>query len=146
MPQAGGGGTLESVAEETSPHPHTPAQDHPETLLETLQQSPKDEGLRERAARALALAERHAEAVATLLAGLHNLTAHVRKDALPCLCKRCLVAEQGQAEVRGAPFLRGFTVASGRVLFFWMPADLRGKEAHVADSVRSALARKLRRR
>lgn len=116
------------------------------TQLAELQDRPQDERLRERAARALAQAGRHAEAAATLLAGLRNLTAHSRKDPLPCQCKKCLVPHQGQAEARGAPFLRGFTAASGRVLFYWLPADLRGKEAAVSDAVRAGMRKRLKAR
>src|SRR5437763_13480644 len=108
-------------------------------LLAALRKDPNDEPLRERAAHALDLEGKPAEAVALLGQALRNLTAHEKKTPLPCLCKKCLVPATVAAQADGATFRRDFAVAQGRVLFYWVPEEVEASRAEVARSVGSAL-------
>ena len=107
-------------------------------LLDKVGREPADLALRERAARALARAGRTEESVKVLTSTLRNLTAH-EAQALPCLCKRCLDPKQAQAENGGAAYYREFAVAEGRVLFFWVPVELKRRAKGVASSVQTTL-------
>jgi len=115
------------------------------TLLTELESKPTDLAPRERAARALQAAGEEAEAIALLTAHLRNLTAH-EPPPLPCMCKRCLDPVRTSAEAFGFHFTREFAVAEGRVLFYWMPAELKKRSRGVCRSVQSALEDKLRKK
>lgn len=112
-----------------------------EELEEQLAANPKDEGLRARVATALTDLGRHADAAATLAAGLKNLTAH-DGPTLPCLCRRCLQPDRISAEAEGMQFRRRFAVARGRVLWYWVPIEFADDES-LARSVVARLDARL---
>jgi hypothetical protein len=112
-------------------------------LLEELGRKPDDLALREQATRALQRAGREAEAISLLTGHLRNLTGH-EPPPLPCLCRKCIDPERTTTEALGFTFDREFSVAEGRVLFYWVPREVRGRRAAVRRSVESALADKLR--
>ena len=115
-----------------------------DVLLQQLDSADDDARLRERAARALIEAGRPGEAVALLRARLAHFNAH-EPGVLPCLCRRCLDDDDEQtATAYGTDFTRDFTVAEGRVLFFWRPADLDAQAARVRRSVNVGLRARLR--
>ena len=114
-----------------------------DTLLRELAVSVDEPGLRERAARALMRENRHAEAIAVLRTKLAHFNAH-EPGALPCLCRRCLRPDEARTTLQGTEFIRDFTVASGRVLFFWLPADLLDQAQQVERSVNAELRSRLR--
>ncbi len=110
-----------------------------DTLLAALRAEAKNDALRERTARALEREGRHAEAVQTLVGAYVILNAHGR-GALPCLCKRCLVADAARVELAGGEkYRREFVVAERRALFFWVPEGLDEEAARVRASVRTAM-------
>lgn len=117
-----------------------------DALVEALSQTPTDDALRLRAARALQREGRGAEAVGVLLAGHWNVTRHGKAadSPAPCLCKRCLRPEVDSVEMGGMPLVRDFTVAYGRVLFFWVPASLAGQADAVRDAVTDAMLGRLK--
>lgn len=124
-----------------------------DAALRRLADQPDDLTCREQAARALARAGRHDEAVALLRDALIHLNAH-DSGSLPCLCRRCLVASETAIELQGRRYVRDFVVAEHeprpRVLFYWMPDDLLDQQRRVRRSVRIGLknrpAWKVRRR
>lgn len=99
--------------------------------------------LRERAARLLAQERRHAESVALLREKLSHFNAH-EPGGLPCLCRRCMDVEEASAVAQGKDFTRDFTVAEGRVLFYWRPAELDQRAEVVRRSVNAGLRARLR--
>lgn len=117
-----------------------------DALVTALSQTPTDDALRLRAARALQREGRGAEAVGVLLAGHWNVTRHAKAaDApAPCLCKRCLRPEVDAIEMDGLPLTRDFAVAHGRVLFFWVPASLAAQADAVRDAVTDELLGRLK--
>lgn len=116
-----------------------------QTLLDELHRKPTDDALRERAARSLQQEGKEAEAIALLTGTLRNLTAH-EPPPLPCLCKRCLDPARTRAEAFGFDFTRELAVAEGRVLFYWVPGELRRHGKGVRRSVQTALEDKLRKK
>jgi hypothetical protein len=115
------------------------------SLLEELERKPTDLVLRERAVRSLQAEGKEADAITLLVAALRNLTAH-EPPPLPCMCKRCLDPERTSAEAFGFQFTREFAVAEGRVLFYWVPEELRRKRKGLVRSVQTALGDKLRKK
>jgi hypothetical protein len=111
-------------------------------LRRKLKAAPEDETLRARLARALEAEGNPREAVEVLTTRFVNLTAH-DEPTLPCLCKHCLDPELLTAELAGMTFRREFAVTNGRVLFFWVPEQLRHRRA-VANAVASRMRDKLR--
>ncbi len=75
-----------------------------------------------------------------------NLTAHEARTPLPCLCKRCLPRSGEQAQAEGMRFTRAQVETEGRVLYYWLPDELKRDAPGVARSVRGALAPRLARR
>jgi len=80
-----------------------------------------------------------------VLADRGLLFARHAPGSLPCLCKKCLVPEAGEAEHGGVRFVRDFVVRQRRVLFYWMPAELAPDAKRVRASMRAALEDRLRR-
>ncbi len=72
-----------------------------------------------------------------------NVTKHDASGLLPCLCKGCLPASGERAETGGMAFVRSSTEALGRVLYFWMPEEMKKNADVVGRSVRSVLASRL---
>ena len=112
-------------------------------LLAALAKSPRDEALRERAARRL-MAEGALAEVTRVLTGTGHLNAH-NPSGLPCLCKACLVPDVTEVTAGGVTFARDFVIKEGRALFFWAPqelfADANGLRNSVRGSLRTRLAR-----
>ena len=99
----------------------------------------------EREARALFAAGDPAGAIALLRNAAVLFAAHQDSD-LPCLCAGCLEPELAGAEHDGIRYVREFTIASHRVLFFWMPEELAANAKQVRKSLRAELRRQLDRR
>ncbi len=119
-------------------------------LLEELDRKPNDLALREQAARALQREGDEAGAITLLTGALRNLTAH-EPPPLPCLCKRCLEPALKSAEAGGLAFDRDFAVAAGRVLFYWVPREVRRKpglrrsvQAKLEDTLKEKAKRRKR--
>lgn len=73
-----------------------------------------------------------------------NLTAHEKKGALPCLCKKCLPAAPEVLERDGAPYFRAAVEAQGRVLWFWVPGELKDELPAVVEAVKGRLSSRLK--
>ena len=69
-----------------------------------------------------------------------NLTAHVDASPMPCLCQKCLASAPETIVVQGATFLRAQAAAQGRLLWFWVPAELKAELAAVVESVAGKMA------
>ncbi len=111
-------------------------------LLQASNASPDDDGLREQAARALERDGRQSDLL-TVLAGFTNMTAH-DGAVLPCLCRRCLATTAPTAQAGGLTFVRGFAIAKGRVLHYWVPEDLAPQRKGVDASVAAVMNGRLR--
>lgn len=112
-------------------------------LVQAVRTTPEDDLAREGAARALEQAGRPADAVALLTERLVNLTAH-EAPPLPCLCRQCIDPARVQVEEAGMSFTRDFSVARGRVLFYWVPAQLGSQAQRVRRSVAQVMDEKLK--
>lgn len=73
-----------------------------------------------------------------------NLAAHEPESPLPCLCSRCLPAAAQTVEVAGASYRRAEAAAHGRVLRFWVPAELKAELPAVTQAVTARLQDSLR--
>ena len=73
-----------------------------------------------------------------------NLTAHEEDSPLPCLCSRCLPTAAATVEVAGATYLRAEAEAHGRVLRFWVPAELQAELPAVTQAVLARLQSRLK--
>ncbi len=123
-----------------------------DSLLETLDDHPEDVGLHERAARALEAESRAGEAVALLQGKFVHLNAH-DPGVLPCLCRRCIVADDLTASADGNTFHRDFAISGAasakavakrpRVLFYWIPENLLDRRQKVRRSVATGLRSRL---
>lgn len=113
-----------------------------DALVASLADDPDNADLREQAARALTSEGRHADAVALLQEAFTHLNAH-DPGSLPCLCRRCMTAEDVRARVGDTLFVRDFSVAGGRVLFYWLPEELLGQTHKVRRSVQGSLRTRL---
>jgi hypothetical protein len=112
--------------------------DDPEALIQQLDATPGDGALRERTARSLAEAGRHAEALKVLTTGLRVLNARTEVVA-PSLHREDLRPEVHRCEVEGLVLVRDFVVAQGRVLFFWRPESLDERAESLRDTVRQRI-------
>ena len=103
------------------------------------QQSPNAQRMElARQARALEAAGRSGDAARLLIGQQTNLTAHDPRDPLPCLCRHCLNPGLSETTLGQDAFYRDFALAEGRVLFYWVPAELprsAGLSEAVADRV-----------
>ena len=68
-----------------------------------------------------------------------NLTRHEADSPLPCLCVDCLGKAPESLEIGGALYFRAATELFERILWFWVPAELKGKLPEVTQSVQSRL-------
>lgn len=75
--------------------------------------------------------------------GPFNLAVHHEASPLPCLCRKCLPAAAETFEVDGAAYFRAHVIANGRILWFWVPAELKGRVAEVAQAVADRLMNSL---
>lgn len=72
-----------------------------------------------------------------------NVTKHEDKALLPCLCKECYPQSTERVDANGMSFVRSSAEASGRVLYFWMPAEIEKNSGIVKKSVQSVLLERL---
>lgn len=112
-----------------------------DAVLAAVEANPTDATTRIDAARACAENGRSAEAAELLAGNFIHLNAH-DPGALPCLCKRCLTPDNDTASAGGTDFYRDFAVASGRVLYFWVPAELARKRKQIANDVAAGMRRR----
>ena len=117
--------------------------DSVEDLVQAVRVTPEDDSVRVRAAHALEQDGRPADAVVLLTERLVNLTAH-EAPPLPCLCRQCIDPTLIQAEEAGMSFTRDFSVARGRVLFYWVPEQLGSQARRVRRSVAQVMDEKLK--
>jgi hypothetical protein len=68
-----------------------------------------------------------------------NLTKHEASAPLPCLCVKCLPDAPELLEVGGATFFRAQTELFERILWFWVPSELKSDLSALAQSVNSRL-------
>lgn len=115
-----------------------------DALVSEARAKPDDMELAARAARALESGGRPREGGQLLLDRLKNLTAHDPGGPLPCLCRRCIQLDQPQAQSQSDRFYREFSIASGRVLFYWVPAGLP-RTASLSRAVGDRMGARLRR-
>lgn len=76
--------------------------------------------------------------------GPPNLTAHDETSPLPCLCGRCLPGAAETIEVDGAAYFRAPAQAQGRMLWFWVPAELKGQLPAVVQAVGARMLDRLK--
>ncbi len=116
------------------------ANNNPQTqkLLKELTDQPDDLARRERAARALLEDDRADEAVKLLRERLVHLNRHEKKPPLPCLCPKCFKPAASLTD-DGATYHLEFAIADGRVLYYWLPAEILDQRSTVSNSVRGSL-------
>jgi hypothetical protein len=112
-----------------------------ESVLASVEANPRDPMTRIGAARACVENGRAAEAAELLAGNFVHLNAH-DPGALPCLCKKCLTPASDTASAGGTDFIREFAVATGRVLYFWVPAELARKRKQIANDVAAGMRRR----
>jgi hypothetical protein len=83
------------------------------------------------------------EDLARHLGKLRNLTAH-EDGPLPCLCKRCLDPARVSVEDGGAKYRRGYSIAEGRVLYYWMPEEIAEEALAIAKGVRANMKKRIK--
>lgn len=115
--------------------------EHSHSLIDALNAHPDDQKLRFKAAQALRNEGKHGPSARLLIDGLTNLTGH-DDDILPCLCKRCIKLDVANASAEEHEFEREFAVTMGRVLFYWVPREILGRNA-VANSVTARMKKHL---
>lgn len=109
-----------------------------EAVLAAVEANPGDLAIRVDAARACAANGFAAEAAELLAGRLVHLNAH-DPGALPCLCKRCLRPGHDTTASGGSEFFRDFAVAGGRVLYFWVPAELARDRDRISRDVAAGM-------
>ena len=72
-----------------------------------------------------------------------NLTAHDADSPMPCLCQKCLASAPETLVVQGATFIRAQAAAQGRILWFWVPVELKAELAAVVESVSGRMQKSL---
>ncbi|HRI62853.1 MAG TPA: hypothetical protein PK156_01410 [Polyangium sp.] len=72
-----------------------------------------------------------------------NVTKHEEHTPLPCLCKACILESSDRHSVQGMDFIRTSTEVAGRVLYYWMPAEIEKDSTLVKKSVQSVLQARL---
>ena len=108
-------------------------------LVADVAESPGDDALRTKAARALAAEGRYAESARLVAERWRNLTAHQSGQAV-CLCRACLQPAVGTVTLDGLALSREFAVAGGRVLWFWWPEGMEARRAAGVAAVTAQLA------
>jgi hypothetical protein len=73
-----------------------------------------------------------------------NLTAHEAASPLHCLCMKCLAAAPETLERDGASYFRASVEAQGRILWFWVPGELKDDLPAVAQAVQERLQQRLK--
>lgn len=68
-----------------------------------------------------------------------NLTKHEASLPLPCLCVKCLPDAPELLEVGGATYFRAQTELFERILWFWVPSELKSDLPAITQSVNSRL-------
>ncbi len=72
-----------------------------------------------------------------------NVTKHEEHTPLPCLCKACILQSSDRISAGGMDFLRTSTEVAGRILYYWLPAELEKHSTLVKKSVHSVLQERL---
>lgn len=72
-----------------------------------------------------------------------NVTKHEEGEPLPCLCKACILQTSDRHSAGGMDFLRTSSEVAGRVLYYWMPAEIEKHAPLVKKSVQSVLQERL---
>jgi hypothetical protein len=72
-----------------------------------------------------------------------NVTKHEERIPLPCLCKACFLLSTEKISAGGMDFIRMSTEVAGRVLYYWMPAEMEKDARLVKKSVQSVLQERL---
>lgn len=72
-----------------------------------------------------------------------NLASHEDTDPLPCLCKSCLPGAPESVEKEGALYFRARAEAMERVLWFWVPAELKPDLPSVVQAVENRMRGRL---
>ena len=72
-----------------------------------------------------------------------NVTKHEDHIPLPCLCKACFLQSTDHVSAGGMDFLRMSSEVAGRVLYYWMPAEMEKHARLVKKSVQSVLQERL---
>lgn len=72
-----------------------------------------------------------------------NVTKHEDGMPLPCLCKACILQSSDRISAGGMDFLRTSTEVAGRILYYWLPAELEKHSTLVKKSVHSVLQERL---
>lgn len=73
-----------------------------------------------------------------------NVTKHVDDLLKPCLCQKCLPLAPETLFCEGVSFFRASTVAHERILWFWVPEELRDRLASAEQAVNKRLLSKLK--
>lgn len=64
-----------------------------------------------------------------------QLAAHEAAGPLPCLCSKCLPQAPETVETKGATYFRAHAMAQERILWFWVPAELKDRLTEVTQAV-----------
>lgn len=72
-----------------------------------------------------------------------NLAVHHESSPLPCLCRKCLPSAAETVAVDGAAYFRAHVIVQGRILWFWVPEELKARVPEVAQAVANRLTASL---
>ncbi len=72
-----------------------------------------------------------------------NVARHEEGSPLPCLCRRCLVEAKDRVEIDGQTYVRGTVEVNGRLLWFWLPAELQDELGELAAAVGARMRKRL---
>jgi hypothetical protein len=103
-------------------------------------ESPGDDALRTKAARALAAEGRYAESARLVAERWRNLTAHQSGQAACACAARACNPRWARSPRTGSRSSREFAVAGGRVLWFWWPEGMEARRAAGVAAVTAQLA------
>ncbi len=73
-----------------------------------------------------------------------QLAAHDDTSPLPCLCVRCLPIAPETIDAQGGTYFRAQAAAQGRLLWFWVPSELKDRLPAVIESVTSRMNQDLK--
>ena len=73
-----------------------------------------------------------------------QLAAHDDKSPLPCLCAKCLPSAPETIAAHGGTYFRAQAAAQGRLLWFWVPTELKDRLPAVVESVAGRMAKSLK--
>lgn len=73
-----------------------------------------------------------------------NVAAHADGTPLPCLCVKCLPAVPESLAVESVAYFRAKVEARNRLLWFWVPAELKEELSLIESSVKARLHGRLK--